>query len=231
MDSKRGYLKRVRSRNELLSTSTFFVLRVNPPNFNTISTSATTMLGAFSDKPRLDRTSLENQGVFYLEEIIFSSSDCAVFAELDKRSQCVLERVRTYLGPSCPDWDYAKCSWRIPSNVDSLRESLLDSTCLIPKSATEFLLEDHERDRIPEHAVFHDNLKLLSNYDREEQLEVFRRIFNTCREIRRIARENQRDRVSEGEWQHFMEHYIFKRYRDGAKSIFDRYESDSKKVE
>jgi hypothetical protein len=185
---------------------------------------------SFSDKPKLNRASLEKQGVFYLDEIAFSSSDRAVFAELEERSQHVLEKVRTYLGPSCPDWNYAKDSWQIPPNVDSLRESLLDCTCLIPKSATEFLLDEDERDAIPEHAVFQDkNLKLLSNVHREEQLEVFRKIFDTCREIRDMARKNQRDRVNESGWQRFMEHYIFNQYCDGAKPIFDRYDAHSER--
>jgi hypothetical protein len=189
------------------------------------------MLDSFSDKPKLNRTNLEKQGVFYLDEIVFASSDHAAFDKVDKASLGVFTRIRKYLGRSCPGWNYSNYRWQIPPHVDWLREHLLDCTCLIPKSATDSLLLDEERLAIPEHAVFHDkNSKLLSNLDREEQLDVFRDIFKTCRKISELACQNKQDRVKEGDWQYFMEHYIFKRYRGGAKSIFDRYGTDSRPV-
>lgn len=181
------------------------------------------MQGSGAAKPKLNRTSLQKEGIFYLEEIAFSSSDHAIFKNLCETSKEVVTSMRTYLGPSCPGWNYANSSWQIPAHVDWLREVLLDCTGLLPKSATDVLMLPSEREAIPKHAIFHDEgHMLLSATEREKELEFFRDIFKVCREIATVAKLNHQRGVKECDWQFFMEHYIFKRYRGGARSIFDR---------
>lgn len=177
-------------------------------------------MAASPEKAKLDRATLEKHGIFYLDQSVVCS-DRISSKTSDGKPNEPLNRAREYLAISSRKTELPVSDWYFPKHVDWVRELLLDCNSLIPSYAKS-QLRDEELIDVPEHAIFHDEEHdSLSSDERKYEVERFRKIIKGARDVARDACDNVTSRISEHDWQLFMQHNVFKRYRDGRRSPFD----------
>lgn len=180
-------------------------------------------MGAEASKPTkltLTRENLEYLGIFILDG---APVDGETIPESlpDWKPNETLRKARKHIWETDDEWDLQKLCSQIPNHVCWLRELLLDCDGLVPSWATKEL-QQHERDELPIAAISEDedlvNLGLVEQFAAKQK---WREIFRECRRAAKKACENVENNVSEDAWQYFMNAYIFKRPRDGRKSLLD----------
>lgn len=169
------------------------------------------------DETKLDRPTLEKNGIFYFEWPREASEQC---------QWQVTKRVREYLARASNQSDrlrYAGGFSLVPNFVESLRELLLDNSKLIPSYAEEHL-HPSERAKIPKGVIFDDeDYPVLPLKEKDDARGKFEKIFKECRDIARKSVRKIKEHADEHDWQLLMEGDIFKRYQEGQVSLFDRY--------
>lgn len=173
------------------------------------------------DKLKLDRQSLEKQGVFYLDQLGKDTGSPLLWASREANLE-VCRKLDEYLGRRPLGRGPWTVEWDIPKHADWLQEELLDHRRLIPSYAKK-CFSDAELDSIPEHVIYDDEYhRYLHKKDQDYAEERFRDIIQQCREIARNAERNRKESASEHDWQRFMESDIFKRYHERKASLFDQ---------
>ena len=124
-----------------------------------------------SEEPKLDRPTLEKNGIFYFDWP--SASSRWNFQWLEQYPET--KSCRDYLARRRPR--YASDLTLVPNFVSSLRELLLDNSKLIPSHAEEHL-HASERAEIPEGVIFNDeDYAILPLKEKEDAKAKFARIF------------------------------------------------------
>ena len=175
-------------------------------------------------KPKLDRKNLEKQGIFYLEQQLFSSCDSLSAKYISESSEKIFDSIREYLSYGPRGYSLlGGYGWGIPAHVDWLRELLLDFNFVIPAYAKDALLPK-ERRELPPQIFFEDEAQVvLTSAEQEEQKNKIIKMFGNCRDISKRARCNQDNCVTEFEWQRFMQRYIFEPYCEQGGVADDKY--------
>ena len=175
-------------------------------------------------KSKLRRKNLEKQGIFYVEQQLFTCSNSVSAKDVDTTSENVFDSIRLDLSYGPRGYSLlGGYGWQIPAAVDWLRELLLDSKLAIPAHAKDALLLE-ERLESPLHVCFEQEpRKPLTPAEQQHEKSSFMEMFRACRHISHQARRNQEHCVTEIEWQYFMQRHIFEPYYQKGGSTNDEY--------
>ncbi|KAF2159443.1 hypothetical protein M409DRAFT_60791 [Zasmidium cellare ATCC 36951] len=176
------------------------------------------------EKARLDRLALEENGIFYTNDIDKLSESF----RLRRSHNDVYRRAADFM-TSNPLQDVIEpmVQWQYPPHVLHHKHMLLDIRTFLPTYSVEDLKKD-ELDDIPKRAFYDDaEYAALSRNEKHRIKERYQKLFQEARTTARKAVQLRKDRASECDWQSFLERDLFGRYHERQLSPFEKSERDS----
>lgn len=169
------------------------------------------------EKVKLDRVTLEDHGIFYTDGV-----DRLYESFLPGRSRRDMYcRAVDYLTRNSPD-QHMSSWWQTPDHVSWYRDTLVDTSNLLPRYAEKYLKDD-EKNAIPPGTFFEDDeYAILSRNMKDHAKERYRQLFQEAHATARKALQLRKGKASEYDWQQFKESDLFKRYQERRSSSFDK---------